>query len=111
MGRVIGGVKSSLDVFSESRTEEVKPFIEGKISSIVLEYHTFSQGYVFVNLHRFYLRSFKAGKGLKYLPPTKLKNIVRPKVKFFEPVPQRALPPFGTSPNWHFLKFFCAIEM
>ena len=29
------------------------------------------------------------------------RKIVRPRVKFFEPVPQLAFPPSGTSLNWH----------
>ena len=43
------------------------------------------------------------------------RKIVRPKVKFFEPVPQLGLLPTGTSPNRHFpqpslFDFFCAIQ-
>ena len=34
-------------------------------------------------------------------------HIVRPRVKFLNPVPQLAHSPTGTSPNW---QFFCAIE-
>ena len=42
-------------------------------------------------------------EGFNFLPPAKLEKIVRPRLNF---VPQLALPPSGTSPNWHFFNFF-----
>ena len=51
------------------------------------------------------LRSFKAEKRVEFLPPTKLKKIVRPRVEFFEPVPQLAYLPTCNSRKWHFSHF------
>ena len=48
----------------------------------------FSQKDVFLYFHEFYLRSFKTEKEVKFLPPSKLEKIVRPRVKFL-------------SLNWH----------
>ena len=60
--------------------------------------------------HEFYLRSLKAEKGVKFLPPTKLeKKIIRPRLNFCPKT--GTCPPISTSPNWHFFElFFCAIE-
>ena len=70
--------------------------------------------------HKFYLRPFKAEKGLEFLMFTILEKIVRQRVKFFEPVPQLALLQLalswiGISSNWHFpqleiFAIFCGIE-
>ena len=38
------------------------------------EYHIFSQEDVSLYFHKFYFRSFKAEKGVKFLPPTKLEK-------------------------------------
>ena len=59
----------------------------------------------FLYFHKFYLRSFKAEKGVKFLPLTKLEKIVRPRVKFFEPVLQLELPPTAGSAAHPYLTF------
>ena len=51
------------------------------------------------------LRSFKAKKGVEFLPSTKLEKN-RPSKRYIF----RACFPTGTSRNWHFSHFFCAIE-
>ena len=48
-------------------------------------------------------RTFKAEKGVKVVPPTKLEKIVGQGVKFFESVPQLAPPPIGFSTTGNFL--------
>ena len=68
-------------------------------------YHVFSQDDVSLYFHKVYLghfRSFKAEKGVKFLPPTKLGKNRHSRVKFL-------------SPNWHFpqlalFAIFCGIE-
>ena len=81
--------------------------------------HLFSQDDVFLlYFHKFYLRSFKA-EGVKFLSPTELEKIVRPRVKFVSlnwhlspnwHFPQLTLVLTGKTHNRHFLQFFCAIE-
>ena len=46
--------------------------------------------------------SFKAEQGVKFLPPTKLKKIVRPRVKLCPPT--GTSPPTVISPNGHLLQ-------
>ena len=64
---------------------------------ILWEYHIFSQDDISLYFHKLYLRSFKAEKGVKFLPHTK---IFPPSATSSQlALPQLVLSPTGTSLN------------
>ena len=87
-------VKSSWDIFSESRIEGVKPITEEKISSILWAFyiiypHRMMFLHIFINI----IGDLGLKKELNFNRLQNLKKIVRPRVKFS--------PNWHISPNWH----------